>query len=242
MEADHAGHVGAAARQFQHDRAAEAEADAADVGHVQRRLAGRVAQHAQRGIDAATQGLAVGVHGAGGLAGFLGVGRAHAAAVHVHQQDHVIVVGQRLGLFHRRVGDAHPVGHHQQARAPVVFVGVVDQVAVEGGATMFPAHRLGNGFGLGGGGKGEQGEGKQATAHGGGILGNRGQSRIFPMLSLLPLNRNERDRCNFPEPDRPADFPRGNCTCPYATPRPGMVLIRSGSKPAALAKWRPRSM
>ena len=45
---------------------------------------------------------------------FVGL-RAHALAVHVGDQHHVIVAGDVLGLGDRGIGDARPVGHHHHA-------------------------------------------------------------------------------------------------------------------------------
>ena len=124
MERDDAADIRAAAREIEHGRAAETEAERAPVLAVERRLADLGLQLIERAVDPRAEVDAMVVHVLGRLAGFVRRLRAHVGAIDVGDEDHVVLAGD---LFRQRdliVVHAEPIGRHDEP-GPRRFHGVV---------------------------------------------------------------------------------------------------------------------
>ena len=142
MQADHAGHVGAAARQFEDGRATETESEGADLAGLERQFADLCAQRGHSFVDARAQRVEVAVELADLGARLVGVGRPHAFAVHVGNKNDVADGGNPLCLFHRGFVFSHPVRHHDQARPQRCGTVVIDEVPGHDGVADGIADRL----------------------------------------------------------------------------------------------------
>jgi len=141
---DGADRFGAAAGEFEHRAAAEAEADRDRAVLVDRVVVGETVEDVDGFLRAVTHHGAVAADGAGGFARFPGVGGAHVDAIHVRHENGEVVVGDRFGLFEGGLGGRpHPVGEEDDSGQRLVLaagVGVVDQSSLELGAVDFVGH------------------------------------------------------------------------------------------------------
>ena len=111
VEGDDGIEVGAGAAELEDGAASEAEADGGGFFFVER---GFLFEEGGEGeLGAGTHHAAVGTHGSGGLTGFLLVGGADVDAIHVGDEDDSVGAGDFGGFLDGGVGDAHPVGDHE---------------------------------------------------------------------------------------------------------------------------------
>ncbi|MCY1439984.1 hypothetical protein D9M71_562380 [compost metagenome] len=154
------------ASQFEDAATAEAEADGAQAGQVQRHLLTLRLERLQPGLGALAHQRPVGTHGSRRGLGLFRIGRADFLAVHVGDEDHIALTGNLLRLLGGGRRDTEPVRHHQQAGTRVLHRIVIDQGAFEGLAVDLVGHGLDDHRGGSRPGESDEQRRKQPSVHG----------------------------------------------------------------------------
>lgn len=111
VEGDDGVEVGAGATELEHGAASEAESDGGGLLFVEGSVL--LEKGVESELGARAHHGTVGSHGACSLASFAHVGGTDVGAIHVGDEDDAIGAGDFGGFFDGGLGDAHPVGDHE---------------------------------------------------------------------------------------------------------------------------------
>ena len=153
VEGDDGVEVGASAAEFEDCSSSKAEADSGGFFFVERGLLFEEGVESELGAGA--HHAAVGAYGSSGLTGFLSIGGAHVDSIHVSDEDNAIGSGDLACFFDGGVGDAHPIGNHENGGSGVGEGVVVNENAFKFGVGIGVGHFFLNQFSGRGKGKGD---------------------------------------------------------------------------------------